>query len=91
MYIGDGHSQGWQDRLLQRRLLQSGCRREWRIILVAANGAGTPNCPAICGQWGFYSGYGKFSGIAGGGTWKAATNFSDGTGMGTWDGSYEMK
>lgn len=53
--------------------------------------AGTPACPAICGQWGFYSGYGKFANITGGGTWKAAANLADGTGMGTWEGSYETR
>ena len=53
--------------------------------------AATATCPAICGQFGFYSGYGKFANITGGGTWKAAANFADGTGMGTWEGSYETR
>lgn len=53
--------------------------------------AATPTCPALCGVWGFYSGFGKFANITGGGTWKAAANFADGTGMGTWEGSYETR
>lgn len=52
--------------------------------------AGTAACPNLCGSFGYFSGYGKFKGITGGGTWQVTAPFPEGS-LGTWEGSYSIK
>jgi len=63
----------------------NGASMWWRM-----DEAGTADCPAMCGSWGYFDGYGKFKGVSGSGTWKQTSLFPDGN-MGTWKGSYSMK
>ena len=58
----------------------------WRL-----NEQGTSDCPGMCGVWGYYAGYGKFDGISGAGEWQQTTTFPDGSGSGTWKGTYSLK
>ena len=52
--------------------------------------AGTADCPALCGIWGYYGGYGDFKGLQGNGTWKVTAQFGEAGSMGTWTNTYSM-
>ena len=43
------------------------------------------------GPWSFLGGTGKFEGVDGGGTWKAAQEWPDGKFMNSWEGTWTMK
>jgi hypothetical protein len=51
--------------------------------------AGTESCPTACGSWGYFSGFGKYEGISGSGTWAGTAAYPDG-GTGSWKGSYSV-
>lgn len=53
--------------------------------------ASTETCPARCGRFGVYGGYGKFDGMSGMGTWRIEAELADRTAMGTWELSHDMK
>ena len=54
--------------------------------------AGTPECPMMCGSYGVYDSYGKFMDCETiSGTWQHTASFPDGTLMGKWELTYEMK
>ena len=54
--------------------------------------AGTPQCPGMCGIFEIYDSYGKFQDCGKAiGTWRVFTRFPDGTALGMWELTYEMK
>jgi hypothetical protein len=52
--------------------------------------AGTADCPALCGNWGYFGAYGRFEGLEGDGTWKVTAQFGESGSMGTWTNTYSM-
>ncbi len=42
------------------------------------------------GDWGYMGGTGKFEGIEGGGTFSAESQWSDGRGINSWEGTYTL-
>jgi hypothetical protein len=43
------------------------------------------------GDWGYMGGTGKFEGIEGGGTFSAESQWSDGRGINSWEGTYTLR
>ncbi len=43
------------------------------------------------GDWGYMGGTGKFEGIKGGGTFSAESQWSDGRGINSWEGTYTLR
>jgi hypothetical protein len=57
----------------------SGASGWWKVTA-----AGTAECPEVCGDYGFYGGYGDYEGATGGGTWVRSAVFPNGMSIGTW-------
>ena len=52
--------------------------------------SGTADCPALCGKWSYFGGFGRFDGLKGKGNWKVTSQFGQTGSMGTWTNSYSM-
>lgn len=57
----------------------SGISGWWRVTA-----AGTSACPAVCGEYGLYGGYGAYADATGGGSWVRSAVFPNGMSIGTW-------
>jgi hypothetical protein len=52
--------------------------------------SGTADCPALCGTWSYYGGFGRFDGLEGKGDWEVTSQFGETGSMGTWTNTYSM-
>lgn len=53
--------------------------------------AGTEGCPIRCGSYGDYNGYGRFTGLTGGGRWTLDAELPGRSVLGRHEGTYEWR
>jgi hypothetical protein len=84
--MGDGSSVSYSGYCFNMDAAGDGYSMWWQ-----ETEASTATCPAKCGRFGLYAGYGEFDGISGMGTWRVEAGLADGTVMGTWELSHKME